>query len=282
MELILPFQIEPSKDTISYQHKILLIGSCFSEEIGNHFKNLKFDVLQNPNGILYDPLSISFALNSYIENKQYTANDLFMLSELWHSWQHHSIFSGMEKNKVLEKINQSQSHAHNFLKTASWLVITLGTSYNYQLKNSKDFVANCHKAPADFFEKNLIELKEIYFNLFDVIKKLQSYNPNLKIIFTISPVRHVRDGIIENNRSKARLIEAAHSIVGQNENVFYFPAYELLIDVLRDYRFYKSDMVHANEVAVNYIFEIFSKTYLDETTSFFLSFVIRGDAFIIL
>jgi hypothetical protein len=177
----------------------------------------------------------------------------------------------MEKNKVLEKINQSQSHAHNFLKTASWLVITLGTSYNYQLKNSKDFVANCHKAPADFFEKNLIELKEIYFNLFDVIKKLQSYNPNLKIIFTISPVRHVRDGIIENNRSKARLIEATHSIVGQNENVFYFPAYELVIDILRDYRFYKSDMVHANEVAVNYIFEIFSKTYLDEAAKKLMS-----------
>ncbi len=271
MEFILPFQIEPSKDKISYTQKILLIGSCFTEEIGNHFKNLKFDVLQNPNGILYDPISISSALASYIENKQYTADDLFFHDELWHSWQHHSAFSGIDKTTVLQKMNQSQTHANSFLKTASWLLITLGTSYHYQLKNNNEPVANCHKAPAIFFDKRLMSIDDIYSRLSGVIKNLQLYNPDMKIIFTISPVRHVRDGVIENNRSKARLIETAHSIVEQNNHVFYFPAYELVIDVLRDYRFYKSDMVHVNEIAINYVFESFCNTYLDESAKKLIS-----------
>ena len=264
MEFILPFQIDPSQHKISYNQKILLIGSCFTEEVGTHFKNLKFDILQNPNGILYDPISISSALASYIENKKYTADDLFFHDELWHSWQHHSAFSGIEQTTVLQKMNQSQSGANIFLKSASWLVITLGSSYHYQLKNNKEPVANCHKAPAFFFDKKLIRIDDIYLHLSGVIKNLRQYNPALKIIFTISPVRHVKDGIIENNRSKARLIEAAHSIAEQYNDVFYFPAYELVIDVLRDYRFYKNDMVHANEIAVNYVFETFCNTYMDE------------------
>ncbi len=271
MEFILPFQIEPSKDKVSYNQKILFLGSCFTEEIGNHFKNLKFNVLQNPNGILYDPISISSALASYIENKQYIAEELFFHDELWHSWQHHSEFSGIDETTVLQKMNQSQSQANIFLKTASWLVITLGTSYHYQLKSNKEPVANCHKTAASFFDKGLISIDAIYSKLSGVIKNLQLYNPDIKIIFTISPVRHVRDGIIENNRSKARLIEATHSIVEQSDNVFYFPAYELVIDVLRDYRFYKSDMVHANEIAVNYVFETFCNTYLDEAAKKLIS-----------
>ena len=198
-------------------------------------------------------------------------DDLFFHDELWHSWQHHSEFSGIDETTVLQKMNQSQSQANIFLKTASWLVITLGTSYNYQLKSNNEPVANCHKAPANFFDKSLMSIDDIYSRLAGVIKNLQLYNPDIKIIFTISPVRHVRDGIIENNRSKARLIEATHSIVEQSDNVFYFPAYELVIDVLRDYRFYKSDMVHANEIAVNYVFETFCNTYLDEAAKKLIS-----------
>ena len=228
-------------------------------------KELKFDVLQNPNGILYDPLSISSALNSYIENMQYKEDDLFSLNELWHSWHHHSIFSGMNKETVLQNINRSQTEAHLFLKNASWLIITLGTSYNYQLKDSLQHVANCHKAPKDFFEKKLLSVEEITSCLFNVISKLQSYNSHLKIIFTVSPVRHVKDGVIENNRSKARLIEAIHSIKENNKGIFYFPAYELIIDVLRDYRFYKDDLVHPTETATTFVFENFCDVYLDET-----------------
>ncbi len=264
MELLLPFRITPSSHKISYTDKILFIGSCFTEEIGKMMKELKFDILQNPNGILYDPLSISSALNSYIENKQYKEGDLFLLNELWHSWQHHSVFSGMNKEAVLQNINRSQTEAHLFLKNASWLIITLGTSYNYQLKKSLLHVANCHKAPQDFFEKKLLSVEEITSGLSNVISKLQSYNSDLKIVFTVSPVRHIKDGVIENNRSKARLIEAIHSIKENNKDVFYFPAYELIIDVLRDYRFYKDDLVHPTDTATSFVFENFCNAYLDE------------------
>ncbi len=266
MDFILPFTIKPSEDKISYRQKIFFIGSCFTEEIGNHFKKLKFDVLQNPNGILYDPRSIAYALSSYVENKKYAAQDLFSQDEIWHSWQHHSVFSGRKKDEVINNINSSQSAAHIFLQNTSWLVITLGTSYSYRLKSNSEFVANCHKAPSSLFDKMLTPFEEIELQISTAIHNLQLFNPNIKIIFTISPVRHIRDGIIENNRSKARLIEAVHSIIEKNENVFYFPAYELVIDVLRDYRFYKEDLVHANETAINYVFESFCKTWLSEDT----------------
>jgi hypothetical protein len=264
MELLLPFQVTPSSHKISYADKILFIGSCFTEEIGNMMKDLKFDVLQNPNGILYDPLSIAAAINSYVENKFYKEDDLFLLNELWHSWQHHSIFSGMNKERVLQNMNHSQLEAHEFLKNASWLIITLGTSYNYHLKNSLEPVANCHKAPQDFFEKKLLSIEEIISRLSNVILKLQFFNPGLKIIFTVSPVRHVKDGVIENNRSKARLIEAIHSIKENYKNIFYFPAYELIIDVLRDYRFYKTDLVHPTDAATAFVFENFCNAFVNE------------------
>lgn len=264
MELLLPFKVTPSSHKISYADKIVFIGSCFTEEIGKMMKDLKFDILQNPNGILYDPRSIASALDSYIENKLYKEEDLFLLNELWHSWQHHSIFSGMNKEKVLQDINYSQSEAHQFLKDTSWLIVTLGTSYNYQLKNSLEPVANCHKAPQDFFEKKLISIEEIITRLSNTISKLQSFNKNLKIIFTISPVRHVRDGVVENNRSKAKLIEAVHLIKENFKNIFYFPAYELIIDVLRDYRFFKNDLVHPTETATAFVFENFCAAFLDE------------------
>ena len=264
MELLLPFQVTPSPVKISYTDKILFIGSCFTEEIGQQMHNLKFGVLQNPNGILYDPVSISSALVSYIDNKKFTEDDLFMLEELWHSWQHHSFFSGMNKETVLRNINHSQSEAHGFLKTSSWLIITAGTSYNYRLKKSGEPVANCHKAPQGYFEKELLTVEEIVYNLSTAISKLRFFNPQLKIIFTVSPVRHIRDGVIENSRSKARLIEAIHTIKEGAQNVFYFPAYELLIDVLRDYRFYKKDLVHPSDIAIEYIFESFSNAFIDE------------------
>jgi hypothetical protein len=264
MELLLPFQVTPSPHKISYADKILFIGSCFTEEIGKQMQNLKFDVLQNPNGILYDPVSISSALVSYIENKMFTEDDLFLLDELWHSWQHHSAFSGMNKENVLQKINHSHYAAHQFLKKSSWLIITAGTSYSYCLKKSGEPVANCHKAPQNFFEKKLLPVEDIISNLLASVSKLQVFNPRLKIIFTISPVRHVRDGVIENNRSKARLIEAIHSVIEKTQNVFYFPAYELIIDVLRDYRFYKKDLVHPSDNATEFVFETFCNAFIDE------------------
>ncbi|MEO9005154.1 MAG: GSCFA domain-containing protein [Ginsengibacter sp.] len=264
MEFILPFQLPPYPFRISYTDKILLIGSCFSEEIGNKMSGLKFNILQNPNGILYDPLSISEALTSYIDNKPIIDNDLFELNGLWHSWKHHSVFSGLKKGEVLSKLNQSQSAANRFLANANLLIITLGTSYQYHLKQNDQPVANCHKAPSSFFRKILLAIDEITFALLEVLDKIKIFNPHVKIIFTISPVKHVKDGLIENNRSKSRLIEAAHTVIKNKENCFYFPSYELVTDVLRDYRFYKSDLVHPNEIAINFVFEKFCDSLLDD------------------
>lgn len=264
MELLLPFHVAPSPVKISYKDKILFIGSCFTEEIGKQMQNLKFDVLQNPNGILYDPVSISSALVSYIHNKQFTEDNLFHLDELWHSWQHHSVFSGMNREDVLQQINYSQLEAHRFLKTSSWLIITTGTSFNYRIKKTGEPVANCHKAPQDFFEKKLLPVDEIIDSLSTAVTKVQAFNPQLKIIFTISPVRHIKDGVIENNRSKARLIEAIHSVRETAQHVFYFPAYELIIDVLRDYRFYKKDLVHPSDTAIEFVLETFCNAFIDE------------------
>lgn len=265
MEFFLPFQIQHFPFTISYKDKILLIGSCFSEEIGNKLGELKFDDLQNPNGILYDPLSIADAIFSYIENKPYKEENLFELNGLWHSWKHHSFFSGVNKNDVLNKISASQSKAYSFLKEAKFLIITLGTAFSYQHRNNNEHVANCHKAPADRFIKTLLPVEEMKPCLLNAITALESFNPDLKIIFTISPVKHVKDGVVENNRSKSALIEAVHAVIGQKENVFYFPSYELVTDVLRDYRFYKNDLVHPNKTAVNFVFEKFCESFLDDS-----------------
>jgi len=266
MEFFLPFQIRSFTFKISYRDKILFIGSCFSDEIGNKMTDFKFDVLQNPNGILYDPISITDSLFSYIENKPFDEENLFELNGLWHSWKHHSVFSAVSKKEVLERINSSINEAHLFLKEAKILIITFGTAFNYQLKKNFNNVANCHKAPSGFFIKTLLPIEEIKPNLLSVISALELFNPELKIIFTVSPVKHVKDGLEENNRSKARLIEAAHAVAEEKENVFYFPAYELVNDVLRDYRFYKKDLVHPNEMAIDFVFENFSDALFDKST----------------
>ncbi len=264
MEFFLPFKIQDYPFKISYSDKILFIGSCFSEEIGNKLKELKFRILQNPNGILYDPSSICDSLFSYIDNKPFDEKNIFERNGLWHSWNHHSEFSGITKNEVLEKINQSAVTAHTFLKEAKYLVITLGTAFNYQLKANKENVANCHKVPADHFEKKLIPTDEIIAEMLRALNAIEKFNPTLRTIFTVSPVKHVKDGVVENNRSKARLIEAIQSIVEQKQNSFYFPSYELVTDILRDYRFYKKDLVHPNETAINFVFEKFIGHFIDQ------------------
>ena len=268
MNFMLDFPVVSPEPRIKYGDKLLLTGSCFTEHIGNSLANLKFNVLQNPNGILFDPASVAYSLVSYVENKHYHARDMFRLNELWHSWQHHSIFSDISLDRSLTKINQSQGKAHDFLKNADWLLITLGSSFSYRLVEStsseRPGVANCHRAPAQWFIKHLMTIEEINIALDNCIHQVSRFNPNLKIIFTVSPVRHIRDGVTENNRSKARLIEVVHHLVNKFDKIYYFPAYELVIDVLRDYRFYDIDMVHPNYQATQFVFEKFMQSFVDE------------------
>ena len=271
MQFQLPIEIKQLPKPITYQDKIMLIGSCFTEHIGNALGELKYKVLQNPNGILFGPDAVCKSLLSYIENKKYTKTDLFQLNEVWNSWQHHSKFSNIDAKEAVSIINGSQQQAHSFLKEAGWLIITLGSSFSYRLTANADLasemigngVANCHRAPAQCFNKHLLDINETVSILSDCLEQLLQFNPALNIIFTVSPVRHIRDGVIENNRSKARLIESVHQIVGKYNQAHYFPAYELVIDVLRDYRFYDTDLVHPNYPATEFVLEKFADTCID-------------------
>lgn len=264
MKLMLDIDIKSPKEKITYSDKIFLIGSCFTEHIGKRLEELKFSMLQNPNGILFDTLSVSKSLNSYVDLKKYGKADLFYLNELWQSWNHHSAFSGLDAAEVVYKINASQQKAHEHLKSCNWLFITLGSSFSYRLNENQQAVANCHRAPGQWFNKHLLSVEETMSALGESIEKLLVFNPGLKIIFTISPVRHIRDGVVENSRSKARLIEAVHSLVEKYGHIYYFPAYEIVIDVLRDYRFYDIDLVHPNYAATEFVFEKFQQSFIDE------------------
>ncbi len=273
MDFHLEFTPKPFTTKINHQQKMLLIGSCFTENMGTKLKQHKFLVLENPNGILFNPISVTKSIERYITNKKYTAEELFYQNECWNSWQHHSRFSNPDKEQCLQAINQSQQQAHHFLKDAAWVVITLGSGFAYALRGSEDsisagiagdVVANCHKVPTDKFDKKLLSLDEVTTALQQMLDKLSAYNPKIKIIFTISPVRHLRDGFIENNRSKATLIHAVSLLADGQQNIFYFPAYELVIDDLRDYRFYAEDMVHPNYAATNYVWQKFVTACIDE------------------
>jgi hypothetical protein len=259
MEFQLPISLGSLPQPIRYGDKILLTGSCFTEHIGDALQDWKFNTLQNPNGILFDAVSVASSLISYIEPRIYTADDLIFLNELWQSWQHHSIFSGTHRDTVLDRINDSQRRAHAFLKEAHWLIITLGSAFSYRLVEDGKAVANCHRAPGKAFTKHLLTIEEIQTALDGCLYQLRYFNPKLKILFTVSPVRHIRDGVVENNRSKARLLESVHHLVEKFDRLYYFPAYELVIDVLRDYRFYDIDMVHPNYPATQFVLEKFTE-----------------------
>lgn len=263
MNFHLEFSPKPFDIKISHKDNLLLIGSCFTEQIGTKMTNHKYNVLDNPNGILFNPVSIIKSISSYIDNKQYNTGELFYQNESWNSWEHHSRFSNSDADECLTMINESQTKAHYFLQKADWLMITLGSAFVYELE-SKQVVANCHKVPTDKFKKRLLPAAEVITGMQEMIENVRAFNPALKVVFTISPVRHLRDGFIENNRSKATLIQAVHQLVEANGHCFYFPAYELIIDDLRDYRFFAEDMVHPNYAATNYVWEKFIATCIDE------------------
>jgi hypothetical protein len=267
MQLSLSLDIPPLSSPVTYTDNILLIGSCFTEHIADRLAHHKFKVLQNPHGILFNPLSVCSSLTGYIDGKTYGDGDLFLLNEIWNSWDHHTRFSHVDKQAAIDGINQSQTTASAFVKKADWVVITLGSAFQYYLKESGRAVSNNHRAPAQWFEKRLLPVQEIVDELSAAIGKLRSINPFAKVLFTISPVRHIRDGVVANNRSKARLLEAVHELCDAQEAVVYFPAYELVIDILRDYRFYDIDFVHPNYLATSYVWEQFVKACIGPDTA---------------
>lgn len=268
--------VKPWPEAITYDQKIMLVGSCFTEHMGNYLADRKFNTLQNPNGILFNPMTICNAISSYIDNKLYAKQDIFHLNDMYSSWDYHSRFSNVDDKACLQHMNSAQQSAAIYLQQSNWLVITLGSAFVYTLtveaeknnclagKNVGGIVANCHKAPANWFDRVLLDAKEILTAYEKLVQQLFQYNRQLHIIFTISPVRHLREGLIDNNRSKAVLIQTVHALCEKFDRVHYFPAYEFVIDDLRDYRFYAEDLAHPNYQATQYVWEKFVDMCIDD------------------
>jgi len=251
---------------ISHDDKMMFLGSCFAETIGDKMNTFKFNTLLNPSGIVFNPVSVFNVLGDIINEKGYTYDDLEEFKGRYYSFSHHSKFTSNNADETIALMNDGIQAGFEFLKDGDYLFITFGSAYAYKHKKTGKFVANCHKVPSHFFEKELLEpnqLIEAYKELFERIVLL---NPSLKVVFTISPVRHLKDGIIENQRSKSILNYVVHSLVDYFSFVYYFPSYELLIDDLRDYRFYADDMTHPSDMAIEYVWDKFSSAYFDQAT----------------
>jgi len=250
---------------ISHHDKIFMIGSCFTDNIAHKLLRYKFNVLYNPFGIIYNPYSISKIIDRVLKMDFPKSEEYFQHNNQWHHFDFHSEMSGPNKNEVIERVNILLKTTNNFILKSDIIFITLGTSIIHKLSSNNNIVANNHKLPSNDFIKSKLDIDQIFNSLSQTITKLKLINPDLKIIFTVSPVRHLRNGIIENQRSKARLILAIEKLVNKFDS-FYFPSYEILQDDLRDYRYYNNDLIHPSDFAINYIWEKFSDTLFSEQT----------------
>jgi GSCFA family len=252
---------------IDHTDRVTLVGSCFTEHMGNQFKTFKISHVANPFGIVYNPVSIARRLRRLWRGDAFfTSKDLFENAGLWHSFEHHGHFSKPDAAETLAGINADYRAGAQYLSKTTRLLVTLGSAYVYVEKKSGAIVANNHKMPANAFEKRLLSVNETVEPLADILQTLKTALPDLQVVLTLSPVRHLADGLVENQRSKATLALACAELCRQLPFADYFPAYELLLDDLRDYRFYAADMIHPSDVAVSYIWERFTDTYFDADT----------------
>ena len=257
--------IPNSSNPIDYASKIVSLGSCFAENMGVKLEYFKFQNSVNPFGIIFNPISIENLINRAVNKIEFTENDIFIHNEMWHCFEVHSVLSDTSSELMLEKLNKILHNFRSQLEEASQIVITYGTSWVYRNKTSNEIVANCHKVPQNQFDKVILSVETIEASIQKTIDLIQKINPKCNFIFTISPVRHIKDGFVENQRSKAHLIAALHNIlkVSPSEAEWtYFPSFEIMMDELRDYRFYAEDMLHPNQVAIDYIWEQFIKSQI--------------------
>ena len=261
-----PVVIPPASLKTSYSGKHVFIGSCFTENIGAKMDALKFKTDINPFGILFNPASISMCIKRLVSGREFTSDELFPHGGLWHSYSHHGQFSGTSPESTLLKINERFRTSSSFLQKADILLLTFGTAWVYELKASGQIVSNCHKVPAQEFKRFRLTVNDIVTVMREALEQLQTVNPGVKVICTVSPVRHLNDGAVENQLSKAALLLAVDKLISGfgEEMCSYFPAYELMMDELRDYRFYGDDMVHPSTVAIDFIWEKFSDWLIDK------------------
>ena len=252
--------------TISHDSCMILAGSCFAGNIGNRLQEMKFNVESNPFGIQYNPLSIAAVLKRCVAGEPFddSSPELFEHNGMWHSIMHHGDFSRNSKDELIENINSSLSRAHGMTKRCDIVIITFGTAYAYCRRSDGLTVGNCHKLPAREFERRLLGIEEIIEATSEVIRIYRELNKDVKFLFTVSPIRHLRDGAHDNQKSKATLLLAIDGIMARHEGCHYFPAYEIVLDELRDYRFYADDMVHPSAMAIEYIWECFGECYFDQ------------------
>jgi len=266
MELRTKINIEPSPVKITYKDGVMFIGSCFASSIGSRMEMGHMPVMINPAGTVYNPVSVCNTIDSIISGKEFTHGELNFHNGTWFSFFHYSDFSSDDPEKVLDKINKKSREAFNFLKSSGFLFITLGTARIYRLRKTGTIVSNCHKMPSGQFTIELLTVSEIVSLWEGLLERLHTLFPLLKVIFTISPVRHWKDGAHGNQISKSILFLAVEELLNHSSSIQYFPAYELVMDDLRDYRFYNDDMLHPSDMAINYIWEAFSQCYLENKT----------------
>lgn len=283
--------IKPAPATVRIDHSsgIVMLGSCFSDNIGRRLLDGLFDVDVNPMGTLYNPASIASALDDIMARREFAAADLFEHDGRWHSFAHHSRFSGTDPEKVLRGINSRLRTAHDNLRRAGVLIVTLGTAWIFTLRATGRVVSNCHKLPSAMFVRSRMSVDEIVAQWQPLLVRLREFNPSLQVIFTVSPIRHLADGAHGNQLSKATLLLAVDRLIEESSTVMpsevvcpdgsvllidpvppmaveYFPAYEALMDDLRDYRFYAADMTHSSETAVDYVYSLFAESHMSEAT----------------
>lgn len=242
------------------------MGSCFAEHISQRLEQYKFKTYLNPFGILYNPVSIAWGLEFLLSKASFGPEDVFLHQTLWHSFRHHGAFSHPDRDTMVDQLNEHLQLARTFLGKTTKLIITLGTAYGYVHRASGEVVANCHQLPAQHFAKEMLDPVAIQAQLGKALQMVKSRRPDLQVLLTVSPIRHIRDGLIENNRSKARLLLVAEKLEQALDWVHYFPSYELVLDDLRDYRFFKDDLVHPSAMAVDYVWDHFAQALFREET----------------
>ncbi|WP_034045748.1 GSCFA domain-containing protein [Wocania ichthyoenteri] len=259
-----------SNNQIDYNSNVLLLGSCFSENIGEKLNYFKFQNSQNPFGILFHSKAIETLFTSAIDKKEYSEDDVFFQNEQWHCFDAHSRLSNTSKEDLLADLNLAIKSINKQISKSTHIIITLGTAWVYNHIETNKIVANCHKVPQKQFKKELMPVDAVFESLKNLLELIKSVNTDVSIIFTVSPVRHIKDGFVENTQSKAHLISAIHKLLSsqmQFINLSYFPSYEIMMDELRDYRFYNEDMLHPNSMAIHYIWEKFQEVWISKEAS---------------
>jgi hypothetical protein len=266
MDLRTTFTIDPSRDRLDYNTPVMFMGSCFATEIGNKMSEGKMNVMINPAGVVYNPLSVGNTLGILLDNKIFGSNDLYKYKGVSLSFSHHTEFSSENESQVISKINSATDKAVHFLGRSGFLFITFGTAWIYRFTENGQVVSNCHKLPSSQFVREILTVDQITTEWFKILDRIHSFNPELRVIFTISPVRHWKNGAHGNQVSKSILFLAVEKLLAHDAVSGYFPAYELVMDDLRDYRYYADDMLHISRTGIDYIWNAFSGCYFDRST----------------